>query len=352
MEKLLLSVCIPTYNRVNSLIELVDSVLKIKRDDIDIVITDNCSTDETESVISAYPDKRVKYYKNESPLPALINTVHSLFNAKGKYALLCNDRDLLFPDQLINLINYLEQGDFSLVLSPPKYKCDMGEPKIFSPGFESLVGHDCLHHPTGMVYNREIIEQFIDESNYYKYLGCIYTYDFLAIDLMKYEKSSICFWPYWGTRDTAYIRTNKAGTGNNLYFLPEIREKTFYAYINHVFEHGKFVLSEQERLQLIDHAYLFFAVAFCNYKLCLSDYNESAHYNLQPKFIPVMVMLSVYNKFFKTSISQISKYFNDTIKRTIINNRLKYYIKVIICCIKIDIVSASKYMHLLLIKDK
>lgn len=75
---------------------MTDDVLTIDREDFEIVITDNQSTDGTRDVITGYSDSRVQYCENAEPLPALLNTIRSIYNARGKYALYCNDRDLLF----------------------------------------------------------------------------------------------------------------------------------------------------------------------------------------------------------------------------------------------------------------
>jgi glycosyltransferase involved in cell wall biosynthesis len=58
------SILIPTYNRRDMLKEAVTSVLAQGYADYEIIIADNWSTDDTEAVVAAFGDSRIKYHKN------------------------------------------------------------------------------------------------------------------------------------------------------------------------------------------------------------------------------------------------------------------------------------------------
>lgn len=69
----ILSICIPTYNRATYLDETIKSIVVQKRfletNDVEIVISDNCSQDETEAIVKKYIDifaYKIRYYKNPS----------------------------------------------------------------------------------------------------------------------------------------------------------------------------------------------------------------------------------------------------------------------------------------------
>ena len=64
MEDILLSICIPTYNRADIVYECVKECLKISGDDIEVVVNDNCSTDDTKGKLEKIVDKRFRYYRN------------------------------------------------------------------------------------------------------------------------------------------------------------------------------------------------------------------------------------------------------------------------------------------------
>ena len=58
-----ISVIIPTYNRGKSIIQSINSVLEQTYHNLEILIVDDCSTDDTEYLISKIDDPRVKYIK-------------------------------------------------------------------------------------------------------------------------------------------------------------------------------------------------------------------------------------------------------------------------------------------------
>lgn len=92
----LVTVCITTYNRSNLLPLTIESVQKQTYKDIEIIIVDDASTDDTEEVVSKLlqTDMRIRYIKHDinKGLAAARNT--AIFNAKGKYFTFCDDDDI------------------------------------------------------------------------------------------------------------------------------------------------------------------------------------------------------------------------------------------------------------------
>jgi len=60
------SVIIPTYNRAHMITEAIDSALNQTFKDFELIIVDNCSSGNTESVVKSYDDKRIRYFKNQN----------------------------------------------------------------------------------------------------------------------------------------------------------------------------------------------------------------------------------------------------------------------------------------------
>ena len=61
----LVSVVIPTYNRIHSLPASVDSVLKQTYKNLELIIMDDGSSDGTEEYVKGIADERVRYRKAE-----------------------------------------------------------------------------------------------------------------------------------------------------------------------------------------------------------------------------------------------------------------------------------------------
>ncbi|MDR0734197.1 MAG: glycosyltransferase family 2 protein [Elusimicrobiota bacterium] len=89
----LLSVCIPTYNRAAYLSVLLDSIYVQKRDDVEIVVSDNASTDNTREIVKKYPG--IIYHRSGKNLGFDANVLKVVSLANGKYCWLVGDDDAL-----------------------------------------------------------------------------------------------------------------------------------------------------------------------------------------------------------------------------------------------------------------
>lgn len=102
MTKPTVSVVIPTYNRSEYISRAVQSVLDQSFADLEVIIVDDCSTDETRDVVDKIKakDKRVKYHRLEKNqgAPKARNTGIKL--AQGKYIGLLDDDDNWREDKL------------------------------------------------------------------------------------------------------------------------------------------------------------------------------------------------------------------------------------------------------------
>ncbi len=81
----LVSVCIPVYNGEKYINETMDCVLGQTYKNIEVIISDNCSTDRTLELIKAYNDSRVKIFSNEKNMGIKYNYLKVFTYATGKY---------------------------------------------------------------------------------------------------------------------------------------------------------------------------------------------------------------------------------------------------------------------------
>jgi len=78
--------------------EALESALAQTYSNIEIIVSDNCSTDNTEEVVKGYRDSRITYYKQETPLITNDNFNFCLSQANGAYYLLLHDDDKIDSD--------------------------------------------------------------------------------------------------------------------------------------------------------------------------------------------------------------------------------------------------------------
>ena len=118
-ESPLVSICIPSYNTGPFIGAAIRSVLDQTYPYFEIVISDNCSKDDTVEVIRSFHDPRIRFCVNETNLGVEPNWNNALHMARGKYLkLLCAD-DILYPDCIRDQVSVMEDPaneDVALVI--------------------------------------------------------------------------------------------------------------------------------------------------------------------------------------------------------------------------------------------
>jgi glycosyltransferase involved in cell wall biosynthesis len=107
-----ISVLIPTYNYARFLPEAIESVLAQDFRDFELLIVDDCSTDDTAGVVQPFcaRDARIRFAVNPSNLGMVNNWNHCLAEARGDYIkFLFGDDVLCHPQALGKMAALLER---------------------------------------------------------------------------------------------------------------------------------------------------------------------------------------------------------------------------------------------------
>jgi len=112
----ILSICIPTYNRSGFLKQALDSIVSqpvfIESNDIEVVVCDNCSTDDTSQQIKPYLEKyknKIIYIRNsENILDKNFSKVLSL--GSGQFLKLMNDTLIIKDGSLTEILNVVKKA--------------------------------------------------------------------------------------------------------------------------------------------------------------------------------------------------------------------------------------------------
>ncbi len=95
----LVSIGIPTYNRANSYLrDALRSAVSQTYNNIEIIVSDNCSQDNTESVVKAFDDPRIRYYRQTENIGPVKNRNFCLEQSRGDYFVMLLDDDLIDDD--------------------------------------------------------------------------------------------------------------------------------------------------------------------------------------------------------------------------------------------------------------
>jgi glycosyltransferase involved in cell wall biosynthesis len=106
------SVCIITYNQERYIKDCLEGVLMQITDDYEIVIGDDCSTDNTSAICQEYQNKYpdlIKYYRREKNLGMIGNWIQTIKDCLGEYIALCEGDDYWTdPHKLQKQVDLLE----------------------------------------------------------------------------------------------------------------------------------------------------------------------------------------------------------------------------------------------------
>ena len=109
MSDILLTIAIPTYNRSKCLGRAIDSALSQVGVNLEVIVSDNASSDDTLSVMSKYKDNtNVKYIRNSFNIGAVANYNQCLNKASGVYFMILGDDDWLSENYAQSLIDTLK----------------------------------------------------------------------------------------------------------------------------------------------------------------------------------------------------------------------------------------------------
>lgn len=109
MNKPILSICIPTFNRGQFAYDAANTILSAwPGDEIEVVVSDNNSPDNTQNLMERIIDPRFHYFRNEENLGAAFNTHLTFLRASGEFAYLTSDEDDIIVSELPYLLAYFK----------------------------------------------------------------------------------------------------------------------------------------------------------------------------------------------------------------------------------------------------
>ena len=109
----LVSIIMPSYNTAQFISKSIQSVLEQSYKDWELIIVDDCSTDDTDKIVIDFlTDKRIKYIKNKKNSGAAVSRNLALCEAHGKWIAFLDSDDLWLPEKLEKQINFMEKNSY------------------------------------------------------------------------------------------------------------------------------------------------------------------------------------------------------------------------------------------------
>ncbi len=112
MEKELVSIIMPSYNTGKFIEETINSVISQTYSNWELIIVDDCSTDNTDEILKNINDDRIIYLKNEKNSGAAVSRNKALREAKGRWMAFLDSDDLWVPQKLEKQIKFMKGNGY------------------------------------------------------------------------------------------------------------------------------------------------------------------------------------------------------------------------------------------------
>lgn len=124
-----ISVVIASYNHEPYVAESVESVLNQSFGDLELIITDDGSTDQTVGVVNEFRDSRLSIEVFKKNRGACVALNHCIRRAQGEFIAILNSDDTFMPDKLAKQFNFMvEHPEIGAVFALPEVVDQRGNP--------------------------------------------------------------------------------------------------------------------------------------------------------------------------------------------------------------------------------
>ena len=161
-----LSICIATYNRGKHIGETLGNILKQLTSEVELIIVDGASPDNTEEVMEKYlliyPE--IRYFREQVNSGVDRDFDKAVGYARGEYCWLMTDDDLLHPSAISTVLSVLKGGSELIIVNS----------EVRSKDLSILIQDQLLAHGSDGEYGRSERERFfILAAKYLSFIGCV-----------------------------------------------------------------------------------------------------------------------------------------------------------------------------------
>ena len=185
----LVSVIMPSWNTAQYIAQSIQSVINQTYTKWELIIVDDCSTDNTDEVVEGFKDKRIKYLKNEVNSGAALTRNRAMREARGEWIAFLDSDDLWRPTKLEHQISFMKKNGYGLSFTEYEKIDENSRPlNVYVSGPEKVNKHK--------IYNYDYIGQLTMMYSA-KEFGIIQIKDIkknndYAIRLQLYKKVGTC----------------------------------------------------------------------------------------------------------------------------------------------------------------
>tara|TARA_Y100001935_G_C17257830_1_gene484660 strand:+ start:42 stop:1067 length:1026 start_codon:yes stop_codon:yes gene_type:complete len=163
----LVSFIMPVYNGASFLSSTIESILNQTYENFELLILDDCSTDNSIEIIKSFNDKRIKLYQNKENGGYIKGLNFLIQNSRGDYIARNDQDDISLPERIYKQLKLFKKKPKLSIVGGQIKTFGKNHKKISYPTSVSdcrshLLFNTCLHHPT-VIFKRKAIEGFINK---------------------------------------------------------------------------------------------------------------------------------------------------------------------------------------------
>lgn len=161
MSKPEVSVITPVYNAENFLSETIESVLSQTYKSFEYLLIDDCSTDNSASLIKEYAesDSRIKYIKLSENSGAAVARNTGLENAEGRYIAFIDSDDMWYPEKLEKQLKFMKENKKAFTYTKYERITEENGEVIGAPDFPKKLNYSGLLKNTAIACSTVVIDR-------------------------------------------------------------------------------------------------------------------------------------------------------------------------------------------------
>jgi glycosyltransferase involved in cell wall biosynthesis len=173
MNRPLVSVVMPVYNAEKYLQLTLDSVIGQDYPNLEIVIVNDGSTDNSKNIILEYKEPRIRYFENPKNCGIVKTRNRGLEEARGKYIAVMDSDDIALPDRIKIQVEFLEKNPsygmcgtwFQTIDGDGNLLKKARFPANDKDARSNLIVHNCFCHSTVMMRSK-LAKEFMYDIGY------------------------------------------------------------------------------------------------------------------------------------------------------------------------------------------
>lgn len=221
----ILTIAIPTYNRVGKLVKCIENILiQIENKPIEILVSDNASTDNTQEMMETLllKSEKISYCRNKENIGPDRNFLNCFNKAQGEYVILLGDDDILLPGAIESIIEALKENPVFMHLNTSTILKDdplcYSAPRRKEEGILKYTDKSEMFHQMGifvtfmssLVLKTDLVKEI---ENKEQYIGTYFIQSHIALQTMKNKGTYV-----YNTKNCIAASGNMS-VGYDLYFV-------------------------------------------------------------------------------------------------------------------------------------